>query len=352
MMMTRTHQQRIVVAILGILFSLVLLNVFLSETLIIIISRVDQHHDQQHHSFWMTPTRIKQKHSDNNQTLVIIIGNLRGGERAWQTLYKNVLDRNKADLALVVGRRDDDDRNSSSLYKRAKYLYEFPEYNDYADAIDTIDNSSTSWRQWLLPLNLDPYGLFGGADNRHGSGAIIFMCRYYVTLFIKEYNLLSKYTRFVITRSDHYYACPYDMSALSNQYIHVPIGEDWKGITDRHLIVPSKYVLKALNMYPPLLHNTSKLVKGGALLHMNPESFIKARWKEEHIWDLVRRHPRTMFTCAVDGDTTRWQRHSHTLEDGYGVYVKYRTEFEAAKCNCGGQHWNETARTCSNNTVR
>jgi hypothetical protein len=300
--------------------------------------------------------------SSSNTTLVIIIGNLRGGERAWQTLYEKVLDVNMADLALVVG---ESSNRTSSLYQRARYLYEFPEYDDYADAIDTIANSS-AWRQYLLPLNLDPYGLFGGASHRHGSGAIIFMCRYYVTLFLQQHNLLKKYSRFVITRSDHYYACSYDMSQLSNEYIHVPIGEDWKGITDRHLIVSSAHVLQALNMYPPLIHNTSKLLlllrqqpnnhgaSSSPLLRMNPESFIKARWKEEGIWNLVRRHDRVMFTCAVDGDTTRWQRHSHTAENDYGgVYVKYRMEFDAAKCNCD-EHtvWNETEKMCNRREPR
>ena len=33
-----------------------------------------------------------------NQSLVIIMGNLRGGEKVWESLYKNVLDMNDADL--------------------------------------------------------------------------------------------------------------------------------------------------------------------------------------------------------------------------------------------------------------
>src|SRR6056300_662546 len=38
-----------------------------------------------------------------NSSLVIIMGNLRGGEQAWQSLYKNVLDVNSGDLALIIG---------------------------------------------------------------------------------------------------------------------------------------------------------------------------------------------------------------------------------------------------------
>jgi hypothetical protein len=48
----------------------------------------------------MASTATKAK---NNKTLVILIGNLRCGEPAWQTLYQNILDVNSADLALMVG---------------------------------------------------------------------------------------------------------------------------------------------------------------------------------------------------------------------------------------------------------
>lgn len=53
-----------------------------------------------------------------NRTLVIIMGNIRGGERAWESLYKNVLDLNSADLALVVGEMAPKNR-TSSMYARA-----------------------------------------------------------------------------------------------------------------------------------------------------------------------------------------------------------------------------------------
>jgi hypothetical protein len=70
--------------------------------------------------------------SDGKKTLVVLIGSARGGERTWQSLYKNVLDVNKADLALVFGRETPDtdsvgDYVSRSLFARAAYWWTVPE---------------------------------------------------------------------------------------------------------------------------------------------------------------------------------------------------------------------------------
>jgi hypothetical protein len=71
-----------------------------------------------------------------NRTIVFLIGNLRCGEPAWESLYKNVLDYNSADLGLVVG-SSDDKYNDASLWKRAKYVFREKEYEDWGDALGT-----------------------------------------------------------------------------------------------------------------------------------------------------------------------------------------------------------------------
>lgn len=75
-----------------------------------------------------------------NTSLVIIMGNLRCGEQAWDTLYKHVLDVNAADLALIIGEEGSNTNKTiqptylgSSIRQRAKYIWKFPEYDDWAD---------------------------------------------------------------------------------------------------------------------------------------------------------------------------------------------------------------------------
>ena len=112
--------------------------------------------------------------NDSNKSLVIVMGDLRGGEETWNTLYENVLDPNSADLALIVGEPTKDDQYvNSTLYARSKYLWFFPEYDDWADAVDLINGPD--WRVTHLPKmkRFESTGIFGGMKGFKGSGIII-----------------------------------------------------------------------------------------------------------------------------------------------------------------------------------
>jgi hypothetical protein len=313
--------------------------------------------------FTSTTTHVK-----SNRTLVIIMGTLRGGETSWSSMYKHLLEPNSADLALLVPMNTS---RSSSLFNRAKFVWEHAEYADWGVAIENFINGSktTSWRQMAIPrnclatpltsANAKTSGLFGGVKEhtkckclevklrkaplqnhscykeRKGSGAIIFVLRVLLQQNIKRLGLLEKYDRFVITRSDHYYGCVHNLDDLDNRYMWIPVGEDYNGITDRHLVCNSSHILKALNILPPVVLNPKKYwVIVGTL---NPERLIKLRWVEEGLWDVVRRFPRTMFTCATRNDTSRWHVPNFsgsTVPEG--VYLKYAGEYRMTKATCNG----------------
>ena len=266
------------------------------------------------------------------RVLVILIGNLRGGERAWETLYRNVLDPNNADLALCIGTSNSTNKKSS-LYSRAKYLWEYPEFDDWADAIDLIQDST--WRAKILGSYQKDRGGFGGVKGHIGSGAVIFMSRWFAAHHIQQMNLTTKYERFIVTRSDHYYACPHDLRELDNRYMWVPKGEDYEnGITDRHLVCNFGQILPALDIYPPIVQYPDKYVDY-QFSSSTPEQLLRRRWEEENLWKWVKRFDRQMFTCAVMGDTTRWRVPGKEIVSE-GVHLKYPSEYFAAKCNCNG----------------
>jgi hypothetical protein len=283
-------------------------------------------------------------------------------------MYKHLLEPNSADLALLVPMNTS---RSSSLFNRSKFVWEHAEYEDWGVAIENYINGSktTNWRQMAIPRNcLAPpstgaariSGLFGGVKehtkckcleaklreaplNNHscykekkGSGAIIFVLRVLLQQNIKRLGLLEKYDRFVITRSDHYYGCLHNLDDLDNRYMWIPGGEDYYGITDRHLVCNSSHILKALNILPPVVLNPNKYWDIVGVI--NPERLIKLRWVEEGLWDVVRRFPRTMFTCATRNDTSRWYlpnfSGSNTVPEG--VYLKYAGEYTMTKVACNG----------------
>ena len=80
----------------------------------------------------------------NIKTLVILIGNARGGEETWQSMYKYLLDPFSADLALLFGKTNN---KSSSLYKKAKYLWEIEEYSNWRKYYE--NNAEGNWNNFF-----------------------------------------------------------------------------------------------------------------------------------------------------------------------------------------------------------
>jgi hypothetical protein len=269
--------------------------------------------------------------SAGNKTLVIIIGNIRGGEKAWKTLYEQVLDVNSADLALMIGETRLQYQNSS-LFDRTAYHWTTPEFDDWGEALDLING--TAWRETVVPLMHPISSILGGVKFKkfEGSGAVIFMIRWFLSQKIQELNLTEKYDRFIITRSDHYYLCRHDISHLSNDYLWTPKGSDCGGITDRHLIVSNKYVLKALNVLPLLLRRPEKYSDILRIRSGNPEKVLWKSWKLQFIRGKHRRFERMMFTCGEDGDMTRWKKLGELVEEG--VRLKYIMEYNISHATC------------------
>lgn len=272
----------------------------------------------------------------SNSSLVIIMGNLRGGEEAWKSLYKNVLDVNTADLALILGPANSTSNYhypNSSLYKRAKYVWNFQEYNDWADAIDLING--TSWRETHLPyFTRKRTGLLGGVKGHLGSGAIIFMIRWFlVQHLLGNPDVLDQYERFVITRADHYYQCQHEYRYLdlSNSTVWIPQGEAYGGVTDRHLIVSRANILDTLDILPTLFQQKDERLQDWIAVG-TPESILRRVWTSKGL--NVKRTKRVMFTCATQFDSTRWKRAKGDVLGVPGLLKKYESEYNQTQKNC------------------
>lgn len=272
-----------------------------------------------------------------NKTLVIVLGNLRGGEATWHSMYHNLLDENQADLALLIG---EGGNTTLSPFKRAKYIWEFPEYEDWADAIDLIDKKNvTNWRLTVEPYVMKTSGVLGGIKGHTGSGAVIFMARHWLIEYIERLNLTDHYDRFVLTRSDHYYTCSHPLSILDARYLWVPSGEDYGGVTDRHWVMNRHHLIPALRVLSNLIFHHERLF--ATKLVINPELLIRSTWIMESLYPhQVRRFPRMMYTGFVAGvDGTRWKNQKEKWgRSEHGVHIKYISEHTFARCFCHGGH--------------
>jgi hypothetical protein len=274
-----------------------------------------------------------------NRTLVVVLGNIRGGEPTWRSMCRHLLDPNMADLALVIGEGNllaSTNMEPTLLHERAKYIWTVPEFEDWADAMEDIPNKPPDWRKRLFDLP-NPYFrrniLLGAANKIPGSGALVLMFRFYLSQIIVKNNFLTMYDRFVVTRSDHYYLCLNDLSELSNEYIWVPTGSDHEGICDRYFVANNETILSTLDILPALVRNPEAYKKQLQSYRYNTERFLLLRWQEEGLEPIIRRFNRTLFVAAGTMDRTRWSRKRRFLKP-LGVHLKYPGEFTECVRTC------------------
>jgi hypothetical protein len=280
---------------------------------------------------------VRETEHQGNKTLVVLLGGLRCGELAWESLYQNVLDINSADLALILQEPREAFQNASIL-SRAKYIWQIPQYkqNDWSEAVDLVRNDTT-WRERLMPLRHERSILLGGVQGVHGSALIIFWFRWFLAERIKELKWTERYDRFVISRNDHFYLCPHNLCELDPNYMWVPTGEDYGGICDRHLVVNATDALEALDMLPPLLDTPERYTDLLNESAANSETYVKRRWEEEHLLERVNRFDRNFFMCATTGDTNLFTPLWWGEETPVGVYSRYRGEYALSLQTCNSR---------------
>ena len=256
----------------------------------------------------------------------------RGGEKAWESLYENLLDPNNADLALIgIGKLPRAYMNAS-LLTRASYVWDVPEFDDWADAIDLVNG--TAWRTTHLPLftkTTKASILFGGIRGFRGSAIIGFMIRWFLSQRLVDDSILEKYDMFVLTRADHYYICPHIFTNcnLNDNTMWIPEGEDWRGYCDRHLVVSSINILDSLDVISQLI---LKPYTFDPRYHANSESFYKHVWTEKNLH--VKRSHRVMFAISTSFDKTRGREPGREVPGVEGSRIKYETEFEVSQKRC------------------
>jgi hypothetical protein len=198
----------------------------------------------------------------NNKTLIVILGETRAYELTFNNFKKNVLDELNADLCLCIGVKNDYNYDNP-FYKNAmyKFIYNEPEeYSEYLDRatkiINVNKNNNNSWRDYPLKNS----NLFGGIkynnEKLKGSGAIQLFVRWFLLQSLNEHNLINKYDRFVITRSDFIYTLPHpSLEILDKEKIWIPNGEFYGGYTDRHVILSNTNINSYLNIFNNLIVN-------------------------------------------------------------------------------------------------
>jgi len=251
------------------------------------------------------------------KTLVLLLGNARGGEDTWNSMYQHLLTPYNADLALCFG---ENDNKTSSLYAKAKFIWEIPEYKNWRDYYE--GKFDDNWFK-VYEKNAE-FGLAGGIDNNIGSGAIIFAFRDFV---LKNYkNILLEYDRIILTRSDYYYIADHPILPIESFY--VVEGEDYDGITDRHHVFNKTMIDDVLGICDYLC--SEKHSQELLSINLNPEISLYKFFNHNGILQKLQRFKRTQFTVSDVNDTTRWRQGVSPLPGHPSLKIKYYPEYETA----------------------
>lgn len=259
--------------------------------------------------------------------LTIILAQTRSHELTWENFKENVLDHLGSDLAVCIGGGNEDDPYT----RNAKYVWRYdPEPSDWGEAFTYMCNGNDNWK---IILQLKDQ-LFGGIkeSGHSGSGAILLFFRWFLLKNLRESGVIDEYDYFIITRSDHYYDSPHLKTFLIEDKICIPEGESYGGITDRHVVVPKKYVEQVLRVtdriiqVPGLVYDIMKTLDEHT---WNLEKYLLFHFMNESLLDKLVRFPRMMYAVRSDSAKTRWAEGE--FEPDVGMVVKYPSEYAMVK---------------------
>ena len=256
----------------------------------------------------------------NIKTLVVLIGSARGGEETWSSLYKYLLNPLSADLALLFGKSNN---KTSSLYQKAKYVWEIDEYEDWWNYLKKYFSGTL----YNIYKKNEIEGLGGGIKNFKGSGAIIFALRHFLKTNFK--HELLKYDRIILSRSDFYYIDFHPN--LKNDFFYIVEGEKYGGVSDRHHIFPTSIIDKVLsiNEFLDNKKNYDYLISK----KLNPERALYEYYKNNGLLEKIKFCKRVQFIVSKENESKRWSFTKGFKFNSKTLLIKYQREYYRALRN-------------------
>jgi hypothetical protein len=273
-------------------------------------------------------------------TLVIILSETRAYELTFDNVKKNLIDELDADVCLCIGTKSDYNY-SNPFYKIAKYKFLYDENKDinfhkaleyaYSEIIKYNTNcihysEFIKYKKYIAGENDDPthYSNFLISTGIH----IFFL--WFLQLKLKENDLINKYKRFVIIRSDMMYTLPHpQLDLLDKDNIWILDDEHYGGYCDRHVVLSQSNILQYINILENMFINSNKyiteIIKNK---DWNMEKLLKLHFDIEKI-DNIKQMPYIMYSVRSKEGTSRWAMGTWSEELGY--YIKYMNEYNKSK---------------------
>jgi hypothetical protein len=267
----------------------------------------------------------------------VLLGQTRAWELTADSFMSNVLDELGADLALCG---DDRGETPNPFYERAKFNWRMAQPTDWGEVFDR-DAGGAHWRVLMQPGG----HLFGGVEDperpQETTAALPLYFRKFLRESMERAGVTRAYDWLIVTRSDFLWPVPHpDLSHLSERRIYVLDGEEYGGVTDRHIVVPRRFVERFLSVPDPIFTDPeglkARLDRRSAMQEwpfLNLERFLGARLIELGLWRRVRFLPYVPVLVRLKDGFTGWS--TGVFDEELGLYVKYPTERERSKLSQG-----------------
>lgn len=184
------------------------------------------------------------------------------------------------------------------------------------------------WREFLKVKNQFLGGIKDSHNQHLGSAGILIFFRWFLLKNLIDNDLINKYDRFIITRSDFIYQLPHPkVEYMNDNYIWIPNGEHYGGYTDRHVVLCKNNIETYLNIFNNFtLRSNEYFMKMKNKNNWNLEQLILFHLKENNVLHLVKEFPYVMYSVRNINGTTRWSKGMYSKELGY--YIKYQGEYD------------------------
>jgi len=270
--------------------------------------------------------------------LVCLLAKTPAHQLTFPSFKRHVLDELNGDMALALTINEKYDY-ANPFWQHAKYRWTAPDFSDYGEGFDLAQRwlcqqhnvSAPDWRSMLRIKGIWLGGIRSPHPQRSASSILLF-CRWLLLHGLQQVDVMDRYDRFVITRSDFVWLCPHPpLSVLDRGAIWFPDGEHYGGFTDRHLVVSRADVVNCLNLIEDiLLHPTQLYEEMKDRSGWNSEKFLAYHLGRKGLLQKVKKFPYVMYTARrVRGDSPTWSPGHY--EPAVRHYVKYETEFRVAR---------------------
>ena len=147
---------------------------------------------------------------------------------------------------------------------------------------------------------------------------------------LREYGLVDKYDRFVITRSDFIYQLPHPkLELLDAKHIWIPNGQHHEGVCDRHAVLSPEHLEKYLNIAGSFFRKSNAYyTEIQSKMRWNMEKILQMHLKNEGVLKKTVHFPYVMYAVREITGTTRWSPGEYSEQHGY--YIKYPEEYKAS----------------------